>query len=233
MLIVAELAASRPLTLSLQVHLVTKSIEASLLATGQKVYRAIAAMPAAWLLLANRMQCKSIFKEALIHVTGQYNTPEVRATIENFPESVRKVVEDKVSTLEYGLKMAQEKIMVHYPASITRNVLSDKGRTTKDSYANDIMTWMAVAAFRQWMGMNLVRDKTHQANDMGFAFFTQLYKGGEAYLSRDTLEKFNEHFPMSLKLTSVMREKILGIKETVKDAFATVSLAISTFLNIH
>lgn len=211
-----------------QVHLVTKSIEASLLATGQAVYRAIADMPAAWLLLAYRMQCKSIFKEAVIHVTGQYNTLEVRATINNFPSSIRKIVEDKVNTLKGGLEVAQQSIMAHYPSNITRDAFGDKAKLTKDSYASDVVTWMAVAAYRQWMGMNLVRDKTHQANDMGFAFFTQLHKGGEAYLGREALEQFTKLFPMSPKLTSVLRERLLGIKDTVKESFAAVSLTFFT-----
>lgn len=204
------------------IPIVTGPIEATLLATGQTVYRAIAENPTGWLIFANRVRSRAIFKEALIHTVGMYNTPKVQKMIHDgiLPDEVLSIVELKAQGVVNGVSAIMCRLVAYYPRSLKREATVgriDKDNTGRAAYGNDILGWMALTAFRHWVGSMMATDQTAHAKDMGFAFMKAVFAGGQTYLNRKVMQQnFHRGFPMSAKVMNAVEFRLTEIKENVK-----------------
>ena len=79
----------------LQIPLITTSIEAALLTHNQLLYRSISNQPSAWIDFAYRVRSRPIFREALIHTAGCYNTDRVQEALPFMNDGVARVVKEK------------------------------------------------------------------------------------------------------------------------------------------
>lgn len=203
-----------------QVDMITKPIESTLFAIGQVVHQSIAQGPAAWLDFAYRIRSKFIFREALIHATGQYSTPKMQTAIQDLlPKAVADVLEKRARILMNGVKMCLRNVLSYYPLHLQRARtigLADMDNFGRNSYANDIFHWMALTVFRHYITQHVADDQTHHATDMGFALIQAISKGGDAYLDKASLTEFHRLFPISHRGGAVVENKLNDIKEEVK-----------------
>ncbi|CAK4019766.1 Hypothetical predicted protein [Lecanosticta acicola] len=219
------------------VGIVAQPMEAILLAQGQLLYYSISHMPISWLQLSYRIRSKPIFKEALIHATGQWNSHGVQQGIREglLPDRVVDILEAKAGFIADGVLQVERRLGSYYPDVITRQQPS--GRVSNDrcgrgDYANDIYMWMALNVFNKWCIDLMTSDHTRHSADMGFAFIRAVSEGGNAYLDRTTmLEHFHGRFPMSGKGMAGVEHRLLEIKEFVKE-WARPLMRTKTQLNL-
>ncbi|SMQ49419.1 unnamed protein product [Zymoseptoria tritici ST99CH_3D7] len=203
------------------VHVISGPIEATLLSTGQSLQRALSLYPPAWLMFAERIKSRAIFKQALIHGTGQYNMPVVQNAIADgsLSDSIIAVLEKKAQAVVNGVAQAQRCMASYYPAALMRE--KTIGRVDRDNigradYGNDILMWIALCVFRHWLSDQLAADHTHHAPDMGYQLMSIVNQGGNAYLSRQVLQhQFHARFPMSPKGMACVEHRLMEIKNNV------------------
>lgn len=207
------------LTSTLQTHLVTQPIEAALLATGGSIFRAIKDNPPAWLNFANRIKSKVLFKEALIHGAGQFNTPLVRTSLRHgqLPSSVLFVLIEKAHAIRDAVRMAERRLGSYYPQMLMREKTFDRENISRANYSNDVITWMALCWFRHWINDMMVTDQGHMADDLGRSFIAMIATGGDAYMNKQQLvTQFHLPFPMTSKGMACIEHRLSEIKESVK-----------------
>ncbi|KAK5135590.1 hypothetical protein LTR08_005070 [Meristemomyces frigidus] len=201
------------------VHIITKSIEAVLLATGQTLHQSIQRYPIAWLSFASRLRSRIIFREALIHGAGQFNCKGIAAEVENLPKAVSDILTKKAKVLMAAMQQAEMKILSYYPSHLQREKTvgrADKDNTGRASYANDVMSWIALTVLRHFFAQNLCNGNTHNAEDMGWEVVTAIMAGGDTYLNKPQLESFHNLFPMSRKGAGVVEHRLDEMKELIK-----------------
>lgn len=215
----------------LQTHVVTQAIESTLLATGQSLYKAIACNPPSWLTFGDRIRSKVIFKEALIHAAGQFNTPLIKRALYSgrLPDDVVAILIHKADVIKDAVRAAERHFASYYPQLLMRekpSTTGDRQKISRANYSNDIITWIAVNLFRHWCCDMVVADKTHHAQDLGWHFISVINSGGESYLPMKQLTQgFHARFPMSSKGASCLQHRLTEIKESVKQ-WTNVSLSL-------
>ena len=166
------------------------------------------------------MKSGCIFREALIHSVGQFNTAAMeRAMEKKFDMQLKVLLIKKVEHTKESVQRAQRLILSYYPNDLHRQITvgrADKDNIGRASYGNDIFKWMALVAYRHWVDQLVVNNETHQAEDMGYAVMTMLSKGGDEYLDKQTMLSFHRIFPTSGKGGNVIEDRITDIKEHIK-----------------
>lgn len=202
------------------IRIVCKPIEATLLAVGQGLYKAIADNPTAWLSFATRVKSRAIFKEAMVHAAGQYSQPRTKVAMSDgtlAPEVV-KILTRKGEWIKKSVSDSSRYLASYYPAMLLREFKpGDKDNVSRASYGNDIMMWIAVTIFRHWVCDMMAADNTHQAHDCGWAWCNVICEGGDKYLDRKMLQRsFHARFPMTGKGMACVEHRLAEVKMEVK-----------------
>jgi hypothetical protein len=210
-----------------QPSIVTRPIEASLLSLGQVLHRSIASDPTPWLDFSFRLRSKTLWKEALIHGAGRFNSPTLRAAVQDkdLHPLILEILTAKAELLRNLSKRTQSTLLSYYPEALQRTKTvgrADRDSIGRASYANDIMQWLGLTVWRHWIAQQVCADNTHNSADMGFEFFRLVSRAGEAYLDRNQLRQFHEYFPMSLKGESVLENRISELKQEGQGMVAKV-----------
>ncbi|KAK0785465.1 hypothetical protein LTR59_011032 [Friedmanniomyces endolithicus] len=216
------------------VGIITSPIEATLLATGQNLFKSIAKEPLGWLDFAFRIRSRILFREAMIHAAGQYNTDYVQQRLPTVNPAIAEVLTKKATKLKVAVKGSMHRMLSYYPTVLQREITvgrCDIDKIGRASYGNDILHWLALVSFRHWATQQLAEDQTHHAADLGKSVIDVVMLGGDAYLSRPVLDDWHTFFPMSPRSKSVILEKLDGIKATVKQ-FVRVLTANESQLNV-
>lgn len=195
--------------------MITQHFEATLLAMGQVVHRAVANDPCSWIDLSIRMQSKTFYRESLIHAAGQYNKPEFQQRFQSLDPDSRERVTQMARRIVDRVKRITSLMLSYYPAGIMREKsigLVDKDMNSRNSYSNDILHWMALTVFRQWVGHQITSNNTYDGEDLGHDFMRRVSHGGRAYLADFDLEGWHELFPMSARGRHVIEMKLDEIK---------------------
>jgi hypothetical protein len=201
-----------------QTTLVTRPIEATLLSNSQVLHRSMATLPVPWLDFSARLRSKTLWKEALIHGTGRFNSEAIQTALREdfFDPNVTAILRSKAESLRNLSKTTQNNLLSYYPETLQRTKTvgrADRDSIGRASYANDIMQWIGLTVWRHWMAQQVCADRTHQDPDMGWQFFRTVAQAGESYLDRNQLRQFHEFFPMSLKGESVVENRISELKQ--------------------
>ena len=191
---------------------VREPIERTLQKQGQSFYRAIAANAVPWMDIGQRLRSHLIFKESLIHVVGQWNAFGVEDK-ERLDGDVLTIIERKHAELRAFKQATEFRMVGHYSPNCFRDESYRKGR---NNYCNDIYTWMCLGLFRQWFGQNVNEGNNYAAPDGGAAFYRKIGEGGEAYLDKDDIDAFHNHFPMSYKANAVFADRLCNYKHEIK-----------------
>ncbi|KAJ9198693.1 hypothetical protein DTO164E3_5164 [Paecilomyces variotii] len=197
-------------------EIIRQSIDIALLRQGQTLWRSIASQPIPWANLGDRIHSPTIFRDAVIHVVGKWNslTEEQRAVL--YP-NVRKLCEKKYNALQLKMQAIELRIMGHYPAFLQRRPSENIYRAT---YANDVYMWMAVCFYRQWYCQQAMEGRTRAAKDGGAAFFRAIGAAGRSYLTSQDQARFHLYFPMSSKAMSILQKNLDALKADVKPLVA-------------
>lgn len=197
--------------------LVSKPIEVALFKQGQDLFRAIQGAPCAWIEMAYRIRSELIFKECIIHLVGDWNKLKTRPNlIERLRDmaSVRTLIEKYHGALVDKAKSLELSILSHYPQAV--RLPSEDLPIKRESYAKDILVWMALTFFRHWVSQRLVTGKGRDAPDCGFALFSSLSAGGDAYMDKSVMNQFHTRFPVTKKGMNVLENHLYEIKECIK-----------------
>ena len=210
-----------------QPSIVTRPIEASLLSLGQVLHRSIASDPTPWLDFSFRLRSKTLWKEALIHGAGRFNSPVLKAAVRDndLHPAIIEILTHKANLLKNLSQRTQSTLLSYYPEALQRTKTvgrADRDSIGRASYANDIMQWLGLTVWRHWIAQQVCADNTHNAADMGFEFFRLVSRAGESYLDRNQLRQFHEYFPMSLKGESVLENRISELKQDGQGMVAKV-----------
>lgn len=189
-------------------------IDNSLMRQGQLLYRAILTRPIHWGNLAIRLESPSIFKDAVIHVVGKWNSLS-KDEKRNMHPHLRAICEQKAAEL-YRIKGAIEiRIAGHLPRVLWRKAGSTT--TTRANYANDIYMWMAVNIHRQWSFQVFgIERRGRDSLDGGTELYHAIHEGGATYLNAQDYVSFHNMCPMSKKARTILYDKVRQMKFDVR-----------------
>ena len=194
------------------IQTISESVDIALLRQGQVLFRSIAANAIAWADLAFRVRSPTIFKEAMIHLIGQWNRLP-QADRDTLNPEVLKICQRKHDELNLMKQAIEIRILGHYPGVVQRQALTNPGRM---SYSNDIYMWMVLSLFRHWFSQSICEQRNFLCKDGGATLYRQIGEGGYTYLDRKTLEGFHTYFPMSGKGMSVLENHLSVYKQELK-----------------
>ncbi|KAJ4992266.1 hypothetical protein SVAN01_02285 [Stagonosporopsis vannaccii] len=199
------------------IGLISKPIEVALFKHGQDLFRAIQGVPHAWIEMAYRIRSELIFKECIIHLAGNWKTlkskPNIIERLRAVPgvcglvEKYHRMLLEKAKTLELS-------ILSHYPQAL--RLPSEDLPIKRESYAKDILVWMALTFFRHWLSQRLITGKGRDAPDCGFDLFFAIGTGGDAYMDKSVVNQFHTRFPMTKKAMNVLENHLYEIKGCIK-----------------
>lgn len=197
--------------------LISKPIEVALFKHGQDLFRAIQGAPHRWIEMAYRIRSELIFKECITHLVGNWKTlktqPNLADRLRTVP-SVRELIEKYHRALLEKSKNLELSILSHYPQAM--RLPSEDLPIKRESYAKDVLVWMALTFFRHWVSQRLITGKGRDAPDCGYDLFFALGTGGDTYMDRSVINQFHTRFPMTKKAMNVLENHLFEIKECIK-----------------
>ncbi|KAL3705966.1 hypothetical protein TMatcc_006975 [Talaromyces marneffei ATCC 18224] len=190
-------------------------IDNSLMRQGQLLYRAVLARPIHWAELAIKLESPSIFKDAVIHVVGKWNSLS-NAEKRNMQPHFRAICEQKAAEL-YKIKGATEiRIAGHLPQVLWRKTGATR-TIMRANYANDIYMWMAVNIHHQWFHQVIGTERRgRDSPDGGRELYHAIHEGGEKYLNAQDYVSFHNVCPMSKKARTIVYDKVRQMKFEVR-----------------
>ncbi|KAH8595818.1 hypothetical protein B0O99DRAFT_671818 [Bisporella sp. PMI_857] len=145
---------------------------------GRKMYEAILRDPPVWLSFSMLLGSALIFKEAIIHMVGQYpNWPWTSVKETDLCEEVRELIRKKADHLAY--------IKRRVDTALSGNTIAIDGQqiNTTSLSSSNFNTWVVVTYWRDWLNQSLSRANDYRRDstpDRGT--YRLLAKGGYAYL---------------------------------------------------
>lgn len=114
---------------------VARSVENILMRFGQEFFRHISRTPTVWINRSLLMKSEAIFREAVIHTVGQWNSlTDVQKS--NLSKEVMPLLEKKAAIMLKRGKEVEARVIALYPSGIQRREGDDAART---GYAADVM----------------------------------------------------------------------------------------------
>lgn len=198
--------------------LISKPVDVALVKHGQALYRSIQAKPWLWVDIACRIRSEIIFKEAVIHLAGNWRRIKEDENIVGYILPEYPKVFDLCESLHRQLiKQAKElefAISSLYPGRMCEPV---KVKPIKrEEYSKDILVWMALSFFRHWLVTQFLNDQGVNGPDCGFSLYYKLGQAGDAYMGKGIINQFHNKFPITKKAMNVLENHLLEIKECVK-----------------
>lgn len=136
----------------------------------QDLWAAIARDPVKWIELADFIKSRKIFTECVYHAAGQYKQlyhtplPEKKGRhLQLLDQKIQDIIAKKAYELSAMCRGVEQVLVTTYPANMERSTVTgraDRDNISKASYSNDIMSWMALSLFRQWLMQALVNVST-------------------------------------------------------------------------
>lgn len=191
-----------------------KQIDNTLIKHGQELYAAIQKIPHGWIDLAMKIHSEVIFKEAIVHLVGNWRRTKDEA-VRDLEPKVRALCERLHATLvQRGVKLELD-LASTYPGDMAKP--SPDIPIKRDEYAKDVLVWMALTFFRHWLSQRLISGNYgHNAPDSGYSLYRELGQGGDAYMNKGVMNQFHNRFPMTKKAFNIMENHLLEIKECLK-----------------
>lgn len=199
------------------ISLISKPIEVALLQHGQDFFRGIQSVPYLWIALAYQIRSEMIFKECMIHLVGNWKTfRNSRKAVESLRQvaGLRGLIEKYHRMLLSQCKSLELAVMAYCPEVM--RLPSDEQPIKREAYARDILLWMAMGFYRQWVGQRLITDKGRHSVDCGYELYNMLAGSGDAYLDRSVLNQFHERFPLTKKALTVVDRHLDEFKHHIK-----------------
>ncbi|KAF2265329.1 hypothetical protein CC78DRAFT_616031 [Lojkania enalia] len=199
------------------VPVISKPVDVALVKHGQELFKYIARQPYLWAQMAHRIKSELIFKEALIHLAGNWNVYKddkiAQDAISNVP-GLRDICEKHHVKLDGRRERMELAIISLYPGTLAAP--SEDRPIRREEYSKDILVWMALTFFRHWFGQRIIVRKGGQASDGGYELYKALGTAGEAYMDKSILNQLHLKFPLTKKAMNVLENHLLEIKQCIK-----------------
>jgi len=179
----------------------------------QALYRSIQQKPFKWGDLALRLCCPKITGECVVHLVGQWKHIPMEKKA-NMPCKLRELCERKLYELEELKAQTEHDIAAFVPLKVQRQEISN--RTSRASYCNDVFEFIAISAWQMYLSESFVIGRGRMSADGGWGWYSQLWAGGDAYLTQEDMKAFHAHFAMSARATNTVYKNIGEIKEAIK-----------------
>ncbi|KAH8696964.1 hypothetical protein GQ44DRAFT_788189 [Phaeosphaeriaceae sp. PMI808] len=196
--------------------LISKPVEVALLRHGQELFRDIQGASHLWIVMAHRIHSELIFKECMIHLVGKWNDQQlksrVKASLREIP-GLTALIEKYHRGLLQKCKAFELEVIGHYPGRM--NKPSTDIPIKREAYAKDVLVWLALTFFRQFMTQQIAIGQGRTAKDCGYALYKKLGTGDEAYLDKAIINQFHVKFPMTRKAIGVVENHLFEIKQCI------------------
>ncbi|KAE8419332.1 hypothetical protein BDV36DRAFT_294377 [Aspergillus pseudocaelatus] len=185
---------------------------------GPHFYALTAEDPINWIKLGTYMRSALIFKEAAIHVIGNWNA--LQGDLDYLPSVVHELCESKQAELVEFKQLLEARMLTYCPYTIVPATSCAEDMTTP--CVKDFGMWTAMTYYSQWFCMAVAENRTYYARDGGAAFYRAIYTGGDAYLDTEEQATTNA-FPMSA-YRAKMLDRTLNILKGEMSKFVSVLL---------
>ncbi|KAF7930169.1 hypothetical protein BELL_0086g00050 [Botrytis elliptica] len=166
-------------------------IVASLLSLGRSLYASIRRNPPNFLLLAYKLQCSPIFKEALIHIVGQYPSWPWLTKEDRMGHDLGRVIRKKFEDLQ---DMRFEANGPLFQSCIVK----DKVRVSINNLDRSTFdVWVIVQIWHDWFSQQLrhcTLVQRHEHRNVEKNMYKLIAQGGDAYLKIDDVMAMIEPF---------------------------------------
>lgn len=191
---------------------VREAVDLALLQQDTVLWKSIASNPTIWAELGRRVRSPVIFKEAVVHIIGQWKMldSEVKDAL---PGDIHQLCQRKWDELELNKRAIEIRIAGHYPSFLCQN--SDD-RPQRTVYSNHIYMWMAICHFRHYISQSGNECTNRMARDGGYAWYKKFATGGDSYLDHEDMKAFHQFFPMSGKACGVLEANMNVLKDETK-----------------
>lgn len=159
-------------------ELIRPQLSNALLTFGREMYKAILVDPPRWLDVSLYLACAPIFREAMVHIVGQYpHFPGSKFKLEDLPSNIQELITTKVNDLNKLRAGINEKL---FTSSIT---IGGQNISIHNLDMYNLDSWIVVQTWRDWFSHSLARcnDKRIVSNTHG-TMYRLMAKGGDAYL---------------------------------------------------
>lgn len=204
---------------------IRSSVSNELFQYGRELYLAIKSDPVRWLKIALALQCKLIFREAVIHIAGQF--PHIPVT-----EDPDFIYQDDL--LKFLNSKAQE---IHYLKSRV-----DMDLFTSDIYVGEeplslrnldnttLTTWLVIQAWRDWFVQYSPPGTDPEKMELTAADrYRIMAKAGDSYLSTESvLLSLEKHFDLKLE-----EEEVENLKEDLRTMKTTAQSLVKPLVVNH
>ncbi|TGO40733.1 hypothetical protein BHYA_0032g00120 [Botrytis hyacinthi] len=166
-------------------------IVASLLSLGRSLYASIRRNPPHFLILANKLQCAPIFKEALIHIVGQYPSWPWLTKEDRMGHGLGKIIQMKFNDLQdMRFKVNDALFQSCLVKEKVRVSINNLDKSTLDM-------WIVVQIWHDWFSQQLRQCKMvrhHENRSVEKNMCRLIAQGGDAYLQIDDVMALIEPF---------------------------------------
>ncbi|KAF7897217.1 hypothetical protein EAF00_005445 [Botryotinia globosa] len=173
------------------VKVVRPYIVAALLSLGRSLYASIRRNPPHFLILANKLQCAPIFKEALIHIAGQYPSWPWLTKEDRMGHDLSKVIQMKFDDLQdMRFKINDALFQSCLVKEKVRVSINNLNKSTFDM-------WIIVQIWHDWFSQQLRQCKMvrrHENRSVEKNMYRLIAQGGDAYLNIDDVMAMIEPF---------------------------------------
>lgn len=200
------------------IPVIAKPIDVALIKHGQDLFRSIQQMPWSWVGLGIKIKSELIFREAIVHLAGNWRKVKCNKTAMDrlaLHPKVEHIVEKHHRLLIAKGRRLELAVASLYPGGI--GTPSQDLPVKREEYAKDILVWIALCFFRHWLSQRIISEKGSAAPDGGYELYKQLGDAGEAYMDKTVINQFHGKFPMTKKAMNVCENHLLEIKECVKE----------------
>ncbi|KAE8146459.1 hypothetical protein BDV25DRAFT_143664 [Aspergillus avenaceus] len=163
-------------------RVVFPAIESALHELGQKFYALVIEDATNWIKLGTYMRSAFIFKEAAIHVIGNWNA--LGNVLDYLPTAVHELCETKQANL-LRLKFDMEnRILSYFPGERVHCGSVGPGHR---HYAKNVILWQAITSYMHWIKVQMAKNRCRFSPDGGAWFYRAINAGNITY--SDTEEK--------------------------------------------
>jgi hypothetical protein len=199
------------------VHVIERPLDSQLAEFGHLLWISIMHKPIAWAELGVRIRSFSIIKEAIIHIAGLWHSFDTIGK-ESMFGLLRTVCERKAEELNEKKRVVEQFLCTYTPSHLKHefqasNSVKEVGRT---AYANDILDWIALAFWRQWLLIAMINGAGRSGSDGGMTLYACILNGGESYLNVNEVNQFHSIHAMTARGISRFSERLRNLKTQLK-----------------
>jgi hypothetical protein len=174
--------------------------------------------PIVWVQLGVRIRSFSIIKEATIHIVGIWNTlTELRKN--SVIAKLRPLFEQKAKDLDEKKLIVEQMLTTYTPPHMKHEIQASNSvkEVGRNAYANNVLDWVALSFWRQWLLTAIINGAGRNGNDGGATLYACIMNGGESYLNVNEVYQFHTIYAMTVRGMTKFAECLRDLKQQLKE----------------